>query len=39
VMGSAAALAIALLAGFDEAMLAGAALYLVALACQRPRWG
>ncbi len=38
VLGSAAALAIALLAGFNQAMLAGAALYLLALACQRPRW-
>jgi hypothetical protein len=39
VMGSAAALAVALLAGFNQAMLVGAALYLVALACQRRRWG
>jgi hypothetical protein len=39
VMGSAAALAFALLAGFNQAMLAGAALYILALACQRPRWG
>ena len=38
VLGSAAALAIALLTGFNQAMLAGAALYLLALACQRPRW-
>ena len=39
VMGSAAALAVALLAGFNQAMLVGAALYLVALACQRRSWG
>jgi hypothetical protein len=39
VMGSVAALAIALLAGFNQAMLVGATLYLAALACQRPRWG
>ena len=39
VMGSAAALAVALMAGFNQAMLVGAALYLLALACQRPRWG
>jgi hypothetical protein len=38
VMGSAAALVVALLAGFDQAMLAGAALYLLALACQRRTW-
>jgi hypothetical protein len=30
---------VALLAGFNQAMLVGAALYLVALACQRPSWG
>src|SRR5204863_270835 len=38
VMGSAAALAVALLAGFNQAMLMGAALYLLALACQRRGW-
>ena len=38
VMGSVGALAIALLAGFNQAMLAGAALYLVALACQGRPW-
>jgi hypothetical protein len=38
VMGSAAALVVALLAGFDQAMLLGATLYLLALACQRGTW-
>jgi predicted membrane-bound spermidine synthase len=38
VMGSVGALAIALLAGFDQAMLVGAAAYLGALACQRRGW-
>jgi hypothetical protein len=39
VMGSAAALAIALVAGFNQAMLVAAALYLAAIVCRRPRWG
>jgi len=39
VTGSAAALALALLAGFNQAMLVAAGLYLLALACQRRRWG
>jgi hypothetical protein len=38
-MGSAAALAIALVAGFNQAMLVAAALYLAAIVCRRPRWG
>ena len=39
VMGSVAALAMALLAGFNQAMLVAAALYLVALGFQRSGWG
>lgn len=39
VMGSVAALAMALLAGFSQAMLVAAALYLGALAFQRSGWG
>jgi hypothetical protein len=39
VMGSVAALAVALLAGFNQAMLVAAVLYLGALAFQRAGWG
>jgi hypothetical protein len=39
VMGSVAALAVALLAGFNQAMLVAAALYLVAMVFQRSGWG